>query len=700
MLSRSLVRCVLLLVCLGFITACAHTGSRKEPTAIMTTEAFNFFNGEYENTPLMRKRPPTSVAVAPFLKADPSAWSIEMDNENPAAIVRKGMYNHVSSLPFKDLEIYDTDLRLKNAGLDTPEKVNELLQTDPEKLRSILGVDGLVTGEITHFDRLFAGIFSQIAVGCEVRMWDLSSGELLWRAKNVSRATAGGVSLTPIGLAMSAVASLWNLREEAMLEQNDNLFREIVSSIELPESVLATRQKLPRIDLFTCMNADHPFTAGQSVSFRLIGDPGARAYVDLESFQSGIELSPVSAAVKAALWDDILEEIKNQYVETGHELTPELVAAIEKELANREIYEGTYVVGPDRQAYGLMPKGYLVSTAGTQATRLDPVHLVDIDSKPPEIPAGFAVSPLNGKIELNWTRSDEPDIISYEIWTSDTPKSGFVLLGKEEDNRYMLQDRANFDPVYIKITAVDKAGNRGDSTQPVKAVALPHPLLYSFAQPGPVLGGTIQESILLRAAKGPFVVEKDLVIGPVGALYAEPGTTLLFRPDTGLTVNKGGLFLYGQADNPVVLTPETPTAPSGSYKGVAMNDVPGGVLAHVRINKAATGLKLIKASPSVSHTEITASSQAGIDLGNGAGPEMTGCFVHANEGMGGLLIAGEGVAPKIHGNIFENNTPFQVQSFVPVQIDLRNNFWGSPEPSPDLFLGEGLLIDPVLPERP
>lgn len=698
--SRSLVRFVMLLVCLWFITACAHTGSRKDPTAIITTEAFNFFNGEYENTPLMRKHPPTSVAVAPFLKADPSAWSIDLDDEDPASIVRKGMYNHVSSLPFKDLEIYETDLRLKNAGLDTPEKVNELLQTDPKKLKSILGVDALVTGDITHFDRLFAGIFSQIAVGCEVRMWDLSSGKLLWRAKNVSRATAGGVSLTPIGLAMSAVASLWNLREEAMLEQNDNLFREIVSSIALPESVLASRQPIPRIDLFTCMNAGHPFTAGQSVAFRLIGDPGAKAYVDLESFQSGIELSPVSAAVKAALWDDILEEIKNQYVETGHELTPELVAAIEKELGNREIYEGTYVVDPDRQAYGLMPKGYLVSTAGTQATRLDAVHLVDIDSKPPEIPAGLAASPLNGKIELTWTRSDEPDITSYEIWTSATPKSGFVLLGKEESNRYMLQDMANFDPVYVKVRGMDRAGNEGAFTQAVKGVALPHPELYSFTQPGPVLGGTVTGSILLRAAKGPFVVEKDMVVGPGGNVYAEPGTTILFRPDTGLTVNKGGLFLYGRADKPVILGPETPSAPSGSYTGVVMHDVPAGVLTHVRITRAATGLKLVRSSPSISHTEITGSSQAGIDLGDGAGPEMTGCFVHDNQGMGGILIAGEGVAPKIHGNIFENNTPFQVQSFVPVQIDLRNNFWGSPEPSPDLFLGEGLLIEPVLPERP
>jgi hypothetical protein len=307
---------------------------------------------------------------------------------------------------------------------------------------------------------------------------------------------------------------------------------------------------------------------------------------------------------------------------------------------------------------------------------------------------------LNNKIELNWTASDEPDIALYEIWSSPTPKSGFTLLARQESGRYMIEGQTNFEPVYIAIRAVDKAGNEGGFTQPVKAVALPHPDLYAFAQPGPVLGGAVEESILLRAAKGPFIVETNLIVGPRGAIYAEPGTTILFRPDAGLTVNKGGLFLYGQSDKPIVLKPETATAPSGSYQGITMIDVPGGILTHVRIARASTGLKLVKSSPSVSHTEITGSSQAGIDLGDGAGPEITACYVHSNEGMGGILIAGEGLSPKIHGNIFENNTPFQVQSFVPVQIDLRNNYWGSPEPTPDMFLGEGLLLNPVLPARP
>ena len=698
--TSSMLRSLLLLASLIFLGACTHTGSGKRPTAILTTEAFKFFNGEYENTAQLRKHPPKSVAVAPFAKADSSAWSIDMDSENPAAIVRRGMYNHISSLPFRDMELFDTDTRLRNAGLDTPEKINQLLEKNPKKLKSILGVDALVTGEITHFDRIFAGIFSQIAVGCEVRMWDLSNGKLLWRANNVSRAAAGGISLNPIGLAMSAVASIWNLREEAMLEQNDTLFREIVSSIELPESAMAFREPAPAIDLFSCLNADHPFTAGQKISFRMIGDPGNEAYVDLGSFHSGIKLKPVSAAVKKALWGEIIQEVHKQYIATGHDLTPELIAAINTELTKREMYEGTYVVEPGQEAYGLMPKGYLLTPSGAQSSRLDAVHSVDIDSLAPNIPQGLNASSLDEKIELVWAALPEKDIAFVEIWSSPTPNTGFSRLARHETNTFIIDEQTNFVPQYVKIRAVDKAGNTGMFTTAIKAIALPHPDIHTFAQPGPVLGGTVHTPIFLRAAKGPFIVEQDLIIDKGGSLYAEPGTSIMFRPDTALIIRQGGLFLYGQPGHPVILAPENPSAPSGSFTGIVMSGASKGLLTHTRIQRAETGIEIIRSSPSIIDTEIRESSQAGISLGDGAGPEITGCYIHENEGMGGILITGEGLSPKIHGNAFENNSPFHVQSFAPVQIDLGNNYWGSPHPSADLFLGEGLLIDPVLSVKP
>ena len=141
-------------------------------------------------------------------------------------------------------------------------------------------------------------------------MWDLKTGNLLWRAKHVSRAHAGGISVSPIGLIVATVASVWNLRATEMMSQTDDLFREIISTIDLPESERVVQVHPPRIDMFATMNTGKPFTIGKKVAFRLIGDPNNSAYVDLGDFKSGIELTPVPGNVKQALQTEVLEAIK------------------------------------------------------------------------------------------------------------------------------------------------------------------------------------------------------------------------------------------------------------------------------------------------------------------------------------------------------------------------------------------------------
>ena len=260
----------LLLVVFPIFIGCTHVSKDKSTVVIATSEAFKKFTGEFENTAYFKKHKPVSLAVLPFLYPKGESYFIELDAENPGGIVRRGMYNHIASLPFKDTELFDIDKRLKNAGLTDIRKINDVIAKNPRKLKSILGVDAVVSGEVTHFDRIFLGIYSQVAVGCEVNMWDLKSGKLLWRAKQVSRAHSGGLSLNPIGLAMSTVASLWNLRKTELLSQTDELFREIISTIELPKSFRFAQEPPPKIDLFAVVNTGKPFTAGKKSAFLTI----------------------------------------------------------------------------------------------------------------------------------------------------------------------------------------------------------------------------------------------------------------------------------------------------------------------------------------------------------------------------------------------------------------------------------------------
>lgn len=688
------------LFAMAMVFGCAHTGTEgTSPTLIATTEAFKFFKGEFENTAYFLKHKPKAIAVLPFQDLERKKYSLSFKSNDPAGVVRRGMYNHIASLPFKDLEIFNTDKRLKNAGFDDTRKVLAIIEENPRKLKSILGVDAVVTGQVTHFDRIFVGIYSQVAVGCEVRMWDLSNGELLWHAKHVSRAHAGGLSLSPVGLIMATIASVWNLRETELLSQTDELFREIVSTIDAPKSALASQLPPPRIDLFAVMNSGKPFTLGQKPAYRLIGDPGCSAYVDLGDFKSSLMLAPVGENVKTALRAEVLDAIKKTYKETGHTLTPELIAAVEKELATREIYEGHYTVEPNEEAYGLIAKAYLVNAAGIQSTAIDAAHFVDIDSYPPAMPAGVAAESLDEKIKLKWSSGTDNDLTGFEIWQSATPLSGYTLVKKTEQNETLIEGLTNFSKSYFQIRAVDRAANAGKFSKTVEAVPLPDPNLYDLPNPGPTLGGEINQKVLLVAEKSPYTALSDVSVVQGGVLYVEPGVELLFAPDSALRVTGGDLLVYGQKTKPVLMAPKTMSGKSGAWSGVVLDNAGRSTLRHVVIKGAETGLTIRQSAPTVASSIITGCAQAGVYLQDRARPNISCSLFSQNEGQGGLVIEGEGVAPVIRNNVFENNQPFQVQSYAPIQIDLSSNYWGRAEPDADWFLGD-ILLSPALPEPP
>jgi hypothetical protein len=82
-----------------------------------------------------------------------------------------------------------------------------------------------------------------------------------------------------------------------------------------------------------------------------------------------------------------------------------------------------------------------------------------------------------------------------------------------------------------------------------------------------------------------------------------------------------------------------------------------------------------------------------------AAPNISCARLYANEGQGALVIEGEGAAPIIRNSIFQDNQPFEVQSYTPIQIDLSGNYWGSAGPDADRFLGE-IVWHPALGQPP
>ncbi|MDK2954951.1 MAG: hypothetical protein PWQ57_447 [Desulfovibrionales bacterium] len=684
---------------LSLLAGCAlSTGKGRAGTMIASSEAFKYFSGDYSNSEYFLAHKPQTVAVLPFRDAIERSVSFAWE-EDPAGIVRRGFYNHVSSLPFKDLELYEVDKRLANAGLDDPAELEKLARTDPGRLKSALGVDAVFMGDVTHFDRIYAGIFSQVAVGCDMQLIDLDNGKMLWNATNVSRAVAGGASLDPIGLAMAAVAAVWNLREVEMLRQTDDLFREIVSTIQVPETELAGAVRPPALHLFTVLNPKPYYTAGNEIAFRIVGDPGCKAYVDLGAFQRGVALSPVSPEMKAALEAQVLEVVKQRSKDTGHELTDDVVAALRKGLAEQEIYEGSFTVEPGQQALGLFAKGYLVNDGGGQAFGLDTVHVVNVDAVPPAAVTGLKTRGLDDKAQLSWDKLVDPTLKGYQVMASATALTGFAQTAQVESPEAMVGNLTNFTPVFFQVRAVDKAGNLGPASESVKVVPLPMEGLYELPKPGSsIKGGPLMGKALLVKANGPFTVLAPLVIGKSSALYVEPGVVIRFAPGAGIQVKGGDLMVFGAKNAPVVLEPSGKKAGPGAWSGVALDGAKRVVLRYARIEKARYGVDVKNSSPELHGVAITRCSQAGLRVDDGGKPVMTCSRLEGNQGSGALLIEGKGVAPQLKNNLFRNND-FQVQCYAPVQIDLRSNYWSRSAPNAAFFT-EQPLLDPMLNEPP
>ncbi|MGE4296905.1 MAG: GNA1162 family protein [Desulfovibrionaceae bacterium] len=672
--------------------------------------SFSFFSGDYEVSERFAAHPPESVAVLPFT-GNPAHWRNVPEDLDPPAILRRAFYNQLASLRFRDLELADVDARLARSGAGNATTAASLLANDPARLRRILGVDAVVTAEVTHFDRLYFGIFSQVAVGCRVTMTDLASGEVVWRAEQVSRGAGGGPSISPFGLAMSALQSIWNMREVQLLRETDEIFREMVSTLapHLTGQPATLPLAPPVIDLFVCLKADKTFSAGSPATFRLVGDPGARVSVDLvrsataqaAPFRSGIALDPLPRSIRKAVHRQTLDLLKERYARTGHVLGAELVAAVDRELAAREIYEGTYVPAPGEEGYGLTARATLDTPDGQRAVSFWSAQAINVDARPPDAPGNLTAQPLPNGLDLAWPAV--ADAVAYEVETAPEANATWTMAHTTSAPRARLEGLPDFSTIRLRVRAVDAAGNRGEASPVLAAAILPDPDLANLPALGPELGGTLDTPVLLTREGGPYTVRATLVVGPGGALHLGPGAVLRFAPGTALRVEGGDIFAHGTAHAPVRFTPWSATgmanalAQPGAFEGLVLVDAGQALLRHLRIDHATIGIRVQGCAPVLDGVVVTHTSQAGLLLQNGARPTMTCSLVRAGQGMGGVVVEGAGVDPHLYGNSFVDNEPFQVQNYAPVAVDLGGNHWEGD--GAERFLGS-ILREPRLATPP
>ena len=179
-----------------------------------------------------QKSMPLTVAVLPFenLSREPEA----------ADIFRRLFYNNFSSLAYSDIELSNIDQLI--SGFSTKDIFKTI---EPRKVGETLKADAIIVGKITQFESLYAGVYSHISVGAEIKMFDKDSGEVLWSLTHTETSRSGSVPTSIVGAILSAATTALDLTKYNFIATANHFCQLAVHTI--PSSKGRKGKILPRI---------------------------------------------------------------------------------------------------------------------------------------------------------------------------------------------------------------------------------------------------------------------------------------------------------------------------------------------------------------------------------------------------------------------------------------------------------------------
>lgn len=484
-----------------FIYGCLVAAKGTKISPQMTS----LFEGEYKVDPYFEKNKPRTVAVLPFVN--------NTANQEGSEAVRRGFYNHFSSLPYKEMKTYIVDDRLSRAGLTDPKII---AQKTPQELGKMLDVDAVIYGDISNFDKLFLAVYSQVSVGAELRMYETRTGHFLWSGKHVARIHEGGISTTPVGVIATIIFTSINVRDTQLLRACDDLFREMVKTIPVPATEEALRP--PNIFMLTQDTKNKPRKAGDEIKVVLQGDKGMTASFDIGDYRKDI----------------LMKEVEPGW------------------------YLGTYKVLPGDNVNKAIITGHLKESAGSRAQWVDALGTVTLDTIPPVKPKSFTATGRNTFINLKWEKSGEKDLAGYNVYRSDTPLSGFRQLTNTEFTEYRDKNLVNSRKYFYRVSALDLAGNESELSETIQGMPV---------APGPThVSGQIESDTVWYSGASLYILEGPVRIVDKAALAIEPGTEI--RSKGGGIIVEGSLLALGDDLNLITFDGDiAPTNDRQNQKG-------------------------------------------------------------------------------------------------------------------------------------
>jgi parallel beta-helix repeat protein len=612
--------------------------------------------------------------------------------------------------------------------LDTPEKVAE---TPAQKLSEIIGTDAVIRGEITSYERIYAGLYSQVSVGAEIQMLDGKSGKELWWARDTSHRHGGGIPTTPVDLIVTALFTSVNMRDIELIRSSDDLFRDMITTI--PQPTLAQILQPPDITSNRVIPVNPGPTAIQGVlTGKITWFAGASPYV--------IE-GEVVVDHKATLIIEPGSVVRSQG--GGITVLGKLMAR-----GSRQSKITFEPAEPDQEWKGIVFSGTSDEESSIEFSKITgaAVGISCLSSSPlienndlsnNQVGLRISESFSNPKIRVNLISGNTLSCV--EISSGAAPLlEGNEIRGNQEDGvvsneanptihqnqilnngeaglRFIsssallsqnnIHGNAKYD-VYNSLRndiPLEANENWWGTTEVLKLINRIHGrvdyqrvLDAPYPQGKPMelpilkspLGGLVGKDSFLTLIHSPYILEENVVVDEGATLFIEAGVTLKFNSGTSLIVKDGAIDARGTSDQLITFTSNSSSPSPGSFQVAARLEQHSQVASSFRycvIEFARTGLEIRYGAPDIRHCLITQNEHVGIKVTNSGAPSIAfNTFAH-NAGAGAIVVLGS-ARPKIYRNNFEEN-PFAIQSQSPIYLDARENWWGENPPPESLFVG-------------
>ncbi|MDP2681691.1 MAG: DUF799 family lipoprotein [Deltaproteobacteria bacterium] len=474
---------------------------------------------------------PRSVAVLPF--------GNETDEIGLSGQVKKSFSNHFSSKPYNKIEPYIVDEKVARLEKSTGKTIFEI---PPKEAAETFGVDGLIYGKVTNFNKVYALAYSQIGVEAEIWMVNAKTGEEIFRFRESARYHEGGVPLTPIGLIITAVSSAFNIREIQRVRVINDLGWKLNEKIPVPAGFKTEAR--PVIKEVVSNVKEGPFGKGKVFNVAMDGEKGLFAMFEIGGFKKALPM----------------KEIKDGQ------------------------YFGEYVAVPGDNIKDAPVIATLKRSTGEESSFVDITGLLSVDTIPPPHITGLNGRAFMDRLELSWDKVAANDLKGYHISRSTKPISGYKDIGFVEEERFVDSSAKAGDPYYYRVTAEDSAKNQGEQSEAIK--------LSLRQKESQILTGEITSDTTLSA--GTYVVRGAVVAVKGVLLTIEPDAKLLFEKDASLKI-LGKITANGKKEEWIEFLPK---APEDTWNGVIV-DSGDADFSFVKLIGAKTALKLINTSANI-----------------------------------------------------------------------------------------------------